>query len=160
MAASTAASLGISPTPISPSGRNSCATNNHTNIATPPRIPAITTRLATAPPPHARFKCELGPDSLAVLNLYHSAKYAPFCLFVVFEVAQALQHRAGNQWQRYRGIVENFRELAAFLPWNEFRSEEHTSELQSRLHLVCRLLLEKKKLLTTFCICDYVYTHY
>src|SRR2546422_8108234 len=31
--------------------------------------------------------------------------------------------------------------------WNamQLRSEEHTSELQSRLHLVCRLLLEKKK---------------
>src|SRR2546429_2221546 len=29
-------------------------------------------------------------------------------------------------------------------PGND-RSEEHTSELQSRLHLVCRLLLEKKK---------------
>src|SRR2546429_8300294 len=33
--------------------------------------------------------------------------------------------------------------------WSSFavkmRSEEHTSELQSRLHLVCRLLLEKKK---------------
>src|SRR2546429_6839668 len=28
------------------------------------------------------------------------------------------------------------------------RSEEHTSELQSRLHLVCRLLLEKKKIYT------------
>src|SRR6266550_5701375 len=28
---------------------------------------------------------------------------------------------------------------------NSPRSEEHTSELQSRLHLVCRLLLEKKK---------------
>src|SRR2546429_5779775 len=28
------------------------------------------------------------------------------------------------------------------------RSEEHTSELQSRLHLVCRLLLEKKKEMT------------
>src|SRR3989449_7840716 len=28
---------------------------------------------------------------------------------------------------------------------NLCRSEEHTSELQSRLHLVCRLLLEKKK---------------
>src|SRR5690554_7599619 len=27
-----------------------------------------------------------------------------------------------------------------------FRSEEHTSELQSRPHLVCRLLLEKKKI--------------
>src|SRR2546422_8381334 len=29
--------------------------------------------------------------------------------------------------------------------WMTSRSEEHTSELQSRLHLVCRLLLEKKK---------------
>src|SRR2546429_1765478 len=28
---------------------------------------------------------------------------------------------------------------------DSIRSEEHTSELQSRLHLVCRLLLEKKK---------------
>src|SRR5687768_18362810 len=28
---------------------------------------------------------------------------------------------------------------------DHLRSEEHTSELQSRLHLVCRLLLEKKK---------------
>src|SRR2546422_6856569 len=30
-------------------------------------------------------------------------------------------------------------------PVSKGRSEEHTSELQSRLHLVCRLLLEKKK---------------
>src|SRR5687768_18208259 len=30
------------------------------------------------------------------------------------------------------------------------RSEEHTSELQSRLHLVCRLLLEKKKKKITY----------
>src|SRR6478752_4573318 len=35
-----------------------------------------------------------------------------------------------------------FREFA---PEIKRRSEEHTSELQSRLHLVCRLLLEKKK---------------
>src|SRR2546422_6788187 len=34
------------------------------------------------------------------------------------------------------------REFVDGYPW---RSEEHTSELQSRLHLVCRLLLEKKK---------------
>src|SRR5205809_6795120 len=32
-----------------------------------------------------------------------------------------------------------------FLGHEQARSEEHTSELQSRLHLVCRLLLEKKK---------------
>src|SRR2546422_6692786 len=41
------------------------------------------------------------------------------------------------------------------------RSEEHTSELQSRLHLVCRLLLEKKKSLTprilrSQCIKDHI----
>src|SRR3989449_1375609 len=34
-------------------------------------------------------------------------------------------------------------------PADHGRSEEHTSELQSRLHLVCRLLLEKKKKETT-----------
>src|SRR3989442_10035101 len=34
-------------------------------------------------------------------------------------------------------------------PWRAFgRSEEHTSELQSRPHLVCRLLLEKKHVYT------------
>src|SRR5687768_18129734 len=35
------------------------------------------------------------------------------------------------------------KDIAASEPHD--RSEEHTSELQSRLHLVCRLLLEKKK---------------
>src|SRR2546422_3386016 len=34
--------------------------------------------------------------------------------------------------------------------WDAKRSEEHTSELQSRLHLVCRLLLEKKKTIHRF----------
>src|SRR5687768_18017921 len=34
------------------------------------------------------------------------------------------------------------------------RSEEHTSELQSRLHLVCRLLLEKKKIVMTSTHCS------
>src|SRR3712207_6918304 len=41
------------------------------------------------------------------------------------------------------------------------RSEEHTSELQSRQYLVCRLLLEKKKnkhhTLTHFIVCDLIY---
>src|SRR2546429_5832065 len=36
------------------------------------------------------------------------------------------------------------------------RSEEHTSELQSRLHLVCRLLLEKKKtMLSSHTSCEH-----
>src|SRR5437660_2143228 len=40
----------------------------------------------------------------------------------------------------------DFLEDAAVFGRRVFRSEEHTSELQSRGHLVCRLLLEKKKL--------------
>src|SRR3712207_8201026 len=42
---------------------------------------------------------------------------------------------------RRRGLAD--RELDAVAV--EYRSEEHTSELQSRQYLVCRLLLEKKK---------------
>src|SRR2546429_4314020 len=45
--------------------------------------------------------------------------------------------------QQTRSICENGGSLRT-LCWAK-RSEEHTSELQSRLHLVCRLLLEKKK---------------
>src|SRR5690554_7128469 len=42
--------------------------------------------------------------------------------------------------------VQTLRELLTFVALlGELRSEEHTSELQSRPHLVCRLLLEKKK---------------
>src|SRR5712692_8201196 len=45
--------------------------------------------------------------------------------------------------------VYHFRDTVRLSPWtsNSFqsRSEEHTSELQSQFHLVCRLLLEKKK---------------
>src|SRR2546422_4883065 len=41
--------------------------------------------------------------------------------------------------------VATFRASFSELDRAIVRSEEHTSELQSRLHLVCRLLLEKKK---------------
>src|ERR1017187_10538433 len=36
-------------------------------------------------------------------------------------------------------------ELGSVLPLRSWRSEEHTSELQSPMYLVCRLLLDKKK---------------
>src|SRR2546429_4619245 len=47
-----------------------------------------------------------------------------------------------------RGKLRGFGQRGAMLVeqvLDEHRSEEHTSELQSRLHLVCRLLLEKNK---------------
>src|SRR2546429_1073801 len=44
--------------------------------------------------------------------------------------------------------------------WYRDRSEEHTSELQSRLHLVCRLLLEKKKKMIALTNIEYVQSTY
>src|SRR5690625_5880741 len=41
--------------------------------------------------------------------------------------------------------IENILKVMVYTALLEGRSEEHTSELQSRGHLVCRLLLEKKK---------------
>src|SRR2546422_4709107 len=52
----------------------------------------------------------------------------------IVESASGLLTIAGGQLTTYRGMARDV-----------VRSEEHTSELQSRLHLVCRLLLEKKK---------------
>src|SRR2546422_4958433 len=59
---------------------------------------------------------------------------------------------------KYQASGPEWRWMAALMPGGKtasmyravyclpaVRSEEHTSELQSRLHLVCRLLLEKKK---------------
>src|SRR2546422_5540968 len=48
-----------------------------------------------------------------------------------------------DQRVRDRAAVDGDERLVA--AGDPSRSEEHTSELQSRLHLVCRLLLEKKK---------------
>src|SRR2546422_4467231 len=47
--------------------------------------------------------------------------------------------------QKQVGFMNRSRHTQSLLQIRNRRSEEHTSELQSRLHLVCRLLLEKKK---------------
>src|SRR2546422_7537236 len=74
----------------------------------------------------------------------------------LFRSVGMLGHRVLDQDRHLDGdTVEVVREARAIAvrvplaalgrPERAFRSEEHTSELQSRLHLVCRLLLEKKK---------------
>src|SRR5205809_1231518 len=59
---------------------------------------------------------------------------------VLFEDFEAGLERVQHRTHRPRVVLEPVDRNDAAL-----RSEEHTSELQSRLHLVCRLLLEKKK---------------
>src|SRR2546422_10504014 len=51
--------------------------------------------------------------------------------------------------ERARGLTRVMTDEEAMSQYPFLRSEEHTSELQSRLHLVCRLLLEKKKKIKT-----------
>src|SRR3712207_7653829 len=52
---------------------------------------------------------------------------------------------AGRRWRVRRGPAGRGAGLAERAARGARRSEEHTSELQSRQYLVCRLLLEKKK---------------
>src|SRR2546422_2022469 len=58
-----------------------------------------------------------------------------------YENPQQRQRLPTRHCGRDRGLHANWWDH----PLVPARSEEHTSELQSRLHLVCRLLLEKKK---------------
>src|SRR3712207_9125282 len=50
--------------------------------------------------------------------------------------------------RRTRSVLHRVTHRRRRIPHRRTRSEEHTSELQSRQYLVCRLLLEKKKKLT------------
>src|SRR2546429_6666987 len=66
----------------------------------------------------------------------------------LFRSSARLAYRIGNRaCQVRRTTRRQQRHLSAKPSRGKLfvRSEEHTSELQSRLHLVCRLLLEKKK---------------
>src|SRR3989449_3965400 len=68
-----------------------------------------------------------------------------FFMFFLFAMAKAMVPRYRyDQLMRLGWKV--FLPLSLAMVNRKNRSEEHTSELQSRLHLVCRLLLEKKKL--------------
>src|SRR5687768_17681873 len=65
-------------------------------------------------------------------------------------IEEKLQLTQSTQIQIYRIAQEALSNIcrhahAKRVKMSAGRSEEHTSELQSRLHLVCRLLLEKKK---------------
>src|SRR2546422_1661258 len=64
-------------------------------------------------------------------------------LFRSHSLDRALLDHAGEALVRAIGLRDQ--QQARGVAVQPVRSEEHTSELQSRLHLVCRLLLEKKK---------------
>src|SRR5690606_40092562 len=69
-------------------------------------------------------------------------------LLIFDEVVTGFRFAYGGA-QEYYGVVPDICTLGKVIgggfPLSAIRSEEHTSELQSRENLVCRLLLEKKK---------------
>src|SRR5690625_6350012 len=64
---------------------------------------------------------------------------------LVGEVFSQLDKVVKQEKQTEHWTVERCDEKSLQFTFGHVRSEEHTSELQSRGHLVCRLLLEKKK---------------
>src|SRR2546422_2171099 len=83
-------------------------------------------------------------DAVEVGGLRSTGRCLPLRAFEnrVYEVELEDERRLVVKFYRPgRWSRETILDEHAFLA----RSEEHTSELQSRLHLVCRLLLEKKK---------------
>src|SRR2546422_4980618 len=67
------------------------------------------------------------------------------CLGYPPRTVLTFSERAGTQSLAMKSLLQQEMIKRGILIAGGFRSEEHTSELQSRLHLVCRLLLEKKK---------------
>src|SRR5690554_7660728 len=90
-------------------------------------VAGITTYLTMA------YVIFVNPALLAEAGMDHGAVFVATC------VAAALGCFVMGFWANLPVA------LAPGMGLNAFRSEEHTSELQSRPHLVCRLLLEKKK---------------
>src|SRR3989475_6819696 len=87
---------------------------------------------------HTRFDCDWSSDvcsSDLVLSMRRSASVA---------VATAVSK------PKLRSQLAMSLSMVLGTPTQVSRSEEHTSELQSQSNLVCRLLLEKKKRITSF----------
>src|SRR2546429_8257223 len=108
-------------------------------------------RQASRPTPRAMVADNDLALGLIVERLSESPAWPSLAVFVLEDDAQngpdhVDAHRSvllvASPYARQNAVDSTFYTTASVL---RTRSEEHTSELQSRLHIVCRLLLEKKK---------------
>src|SRR5699024_12579066 len=79
------------------------------------------------------FFTDTPPTEIYTLSLHDALPICPVIILLVWETLSQLEWINPLFWP------------APSTLWPTARSEEHTSELQSRFDLVCRLLLEKKK---------------
>src|SRR5690606_40975467 len=89
-------------------------------------------------------------DALPIFALFDSKEVKVLEQGVMFfkDLVRVREKYGLEKWafeiQRH-GAAKDPKTTYSILPEHQLRSEEHTSELQSRENLVCRLLLEKKK---------------
>src|SRR5256885_2436305 len=77
-------------------------------------------------------------SNIETVGEFRFSRFAPQpSHFQLLVAANFVEERFAGNKSRFAAVVDSIRSL--------FRSEEHTSELQSPCNLVCRLLLEKKK---------------
>src|SRR5437870_3296701 len=91
----------------------------------------------------------LSRSPLLVLHLFFVILLQPLrsTLFPYTTLFRSILSIPKGQWEAAHSTGLGFIGTLAYVV---LRSEEHTSELQSRGHLVCRLLLEKKKIPTSW----------
>src|SRR5690554_7396119 len=108
-------------------------------------MPALTDRQA---PPVEHLRARLGQAWTARHSSPHHREVLGRLLPDLIADAQLAAHQAEDRTTRRaaQAVLAEVYALTQFFVKDGLRSEEHTSELQSRPHLVCRLLLEKKKL--------------
>src|SRR2546422_5737122 len=111
----------------------------------------------TEPQRHAWPVIQAGRDALIAAPTGSGKTFAAFLAAIDSLVRQGLNGPLPDETQVVyvsplkalsNDVQKNLSEPLAEIRRTLERSEEHTSELQSRLHLVCRLLLEKKKKIT------------
>src|SRR5699024_12087373 len=80
-----------------------------------------------------------------VISIHAPMKDATIVTSFPFSTSLISIHAPMKDATRLRWIELKLKQISIHAPMKDARSEEHTSELQSRFDLVCRLLLEKKK---------------
>src|SRR3989442_7539208 len=84
-------------------------------------------------------------------TLFRSLFMLRWLWFRIYFESGVVKLASGEPQWRHLTAMDHYYENGPLPNW--IRSEEHTSELQSRPHLVCRLLLEKKKRITVMESC-------
>src|SRR5699024_12429263 len=111
------------------------------------QIPSLLSSSAQHPPGPALHRLSLH-DALPIL-FHEGIQIPPVKLYCAGELQQDILNLVARNSRTPEMTVGDMLALSAAGRIAEMRSEEHTSELQSRFDLVCRLLLEKKNHNTT-----------